>query len=190
MTKDTELRETPLTEETVFRGKLIDISHMEVALPNGKTSMREIVHHNGGVGVVAVNDQGEVTLVRQHRIAPDLLMLEIPAGKLDSKTENPLLAARRELEEETGLRAQHMELLTAMIPTPGYCTERIHLYLATGLSQHAAHLDADEFLGVTRMPMDEAVEKAARGEFPDAKTALGLLMAAHRLSGGCDTTRE
>ena len=181
MTQDANLREIPLSEETVFKGRLIDVSHMQVQLPNGKTSSREIVHHHGGVGVVPVDDHGNVTLVRQYRAALGALMLEIPAGKLESKEEDPLLAAIRELEEETGLRAAQMAFLTAAVPTPGYCTERLFLYLATGLSQHSAHLDADEFLDVVHMPLSEAIDRVMSGELTDAKTVIGLLMAKELL---------
>ena len=181
MHDDTHLREIPISEKPVFDGLLIRVSHMQVRLPNGETSQREIVHHNGGVGIVAVDDEGQVTLVRQHRIALDEVLLEIPAGKLDGPNEDPLSAARRELEEETGLQAERIELLISSIPTPGYCTERLHLYLATGLSQHQAHLDKDEFLSVVKMPLAEAIERTMRGELCDGKTALALLMAQNRL---------
>lgn len=154
---------------------------MQVALPNGQTSLREIVHHNGGAAVVPVDGEGHVTLVRQHRIALDQMTLEIPAGKLDRPCEDPEKAALRELEEETGLRAAQVELLTRMLPTPGYCTEVLHLYLATGLTPCRPHLDADEFLDVVKLPLAEAVAMVDRGELPDGKTALALLMAWQRL---------
>ena len=176
------LREIPFREETVFQGILIQVSHMQVKLPNGGASLREVVHHNGGVGVVPVDAEGNVTLVRQYRIAIDQITLEIPAGKLDTADEDPLLAAHRELEEETGLRAGRMIPLTATIPTPGYCNERLSLYLATGLSQHQAHLDPDEFLRVVKMPLAEAIRRVMRGELCDAKSALALLMAERLLS--------
>ena len=176
------LQETPIQDQTVFRGLLFDVSHMQVRLPDGTTALREIVHHNGGVGVVAVDEEGLVTLVHQHRIAIDAITLEIPAGKLDSKEEDPLSAAKRELEEETGLQAETFQWLTTSVATPGYCTEKLHLYLATGLSQHQAHLDPGEFLQVVKMPLNEALQRVMAGEIPDAKTALGLLMAKERLA--------
>ena len=178
MEDDSRLLETPIDEETVFRGKLIDVSHMRVRLADGRTALREIVNHHGGAAVVPVDGEGYVYMVRQHRVAPNEVMLEIPAGKLDAPGEDPRACAIRELEEETGLRADTVRLLTHMLPTPGYCTERLGLYLATGLTQHERHLDADEFLRVERMPLCEAVERVMRGELTDAKTALGLLMAA------------
>ena len=176
-----ELREVPLSEEVVYRGGLVSISEMKVRLPNGRTSLREIVHHNGGVGIVAVDDKGDVFLVRQYRIAPGLFTLEIPAGKLDFSAEDPLCAARRELGEETGLQAEHMEFLMTILPTPGYSTEKLHLFLATGLSTGQVHHDTDEFLSVVRMPLEQATRHAMNGRFADAKTALALLVAGVRL---------
>ena len=181
MNESIELREIPFRDETVFQGILIRVNHMMVKLPDGRTAKREIIHHNGGVGVVPVDADGNVTLVRQHRIALDQVMLEIPAGKLDSADEDPLLAAHRELEEETGLRAERMVPLITTIPTPGYCNERLFLYLATGLSQYQAHLDADEFVRAVKMPLSKAVSMVMRGELCDAKSALALLMAERML---------
>ncbi len=178
-----QLREVPISDERVFHGVLIDVRHQKVTLPSGGTSLREIVCHHGGAAVVPVDAHGQVTLVRQYRIALDQVILEIPAGKLNGPDEDPLLAAQRELKEETGLRAQHIELLTAMVPTPGYCTERLHLYLATGLTPSKPHLDADEFLEVVTMPLGEAVQRVKNGELTDAKTALALLLADLRLRG-------
>ncbi len=175
------LRETPIGEEPKFDGILIDVSHMTVTLPNGKTALREVVHHKGAAAVVPVDEQERVYLVCQHRVVVDAMMLEIPAGKLDYIGEDHALCAVRELEEETGLRAEKMEFLSHIITTPGFCTEKIGLYLATGLSQHEAHLDADEFLNVVIMPLKEAVSRVMSGEINDAKTALGLLMAWQKL---------
>ena len=180
---DAGIREIPLSDELVFHGALIDVTHMQVRLPNGRQALREVVRHKGAAAVVPVDADGFVTLVRQHRVVVDQVTLEIPAGKLDHAGEDPLACAHRELEEETGLHAQHMELLSPMITTPGYCTEKISLYLATGLSRHEAHLDEDEFLNVVRMPFAEAVERVMSGELCDGKTAMGLLMAWHRLGG-------
>ncbi|MDD3336381.1 MAG: NUDIX hydrolase [Eubacteriales bacterium] len=181
MTNDNQLKEIPISDETVFSGVLINVSHMQVRLPDGRTALREIVHHKGGAAVVPVDECENVYLVRQHRVAIDLLTLEIPAGKLDFAGEDPLKGAIRELQEETGLKAQRMELLTHMVATPGFCTETLGLYLATGLSQHEDHLDEDEFLRVEKLPLREAVARVMSGELRDAKTALGLLMAWQKL---------
>jgi len=183
MNPDQNLREIPLSDKTVFEGILIDVSHMQVRLPNGNTAAREIVHHKGAAAVVPVDAEGNVYMVRQHRVALDLMTLEIPAGKLDYVGEDPYDCAVRELEEETGLRAESMELMTHVVTTPGFCTETIGLYLATGLSQHEDHPDQDEFLFVEKLPLKEAVDRVMSGEFRDAKTALGLLMAWQKLHG-------
>ncbi len=178
------IREEVLSEETRFDGVLIRVEHWRVRLPNGKTALREVVRHPGAAAVVPVDAQGIVTLVRQHRPAIGAMTLEIPAGKLDHLGEDPFACAQRELREETGFSAEHWRHLTTVETTPGYCDERIALYLATGLTSGAMQLDADEFLRVERMPLAEAVARVMRGELADAKTALGLLMADRVLSGG------
>lgn len=177
-----ELREIPLHEQTVYHGGLFDVTRREVRLPNGSTAGREIVRHAApAASVVPVDAEGYVYLVRQYRAGCDILTLEIPAGKQDSAEEDNLVCAVRELSEETGLVAERMELMMTLVSTPAFCNERIGLYLATGLSQHGAHLDRDEFLNVERVPLAEAVGRVMSGEICDAKTALGLLMAARRL---------
>lgn len=176
-----ELRELPIYRKTVYRAGIIDVDEMEVSLPNGNHANRVIVVHKGAAAVVPVDDEGNVYLVRQHRVALDQMLLEIPAGKLDYVGEDPFNAAIRELKEETGLEAEHMEFLINAITTPGFCTETIGIYLATGLSQHENRLDPDEFLNVEKMPLEKAVDAVLRGEFRDLKTACGLLFAWEKL---------
>ncbi|MBR1585281.1 MAG: NUDIX hydrolase [Clostridia bacterium] len=178
---DDALKETFLSKEEIYNGAIIKVEKWQVSLPDGKRAAREIVRHNGASAIVPVDAQGNVTLVRQHRIAIDKFTWEIPAGKLDSPTEDPFDAAKRELEEETGLQAQHWQLLTRINTTPGFCNERISLYLATGLSQHPSHPDSDEFLQLTKLPLDEAVALCMAGEINDSKTLIGLLMAQKAL---------
>ena len=179
---DSQLRETFLSGEEIYPGKIIRVEKWQVALPNGDTAMREIVKHNGASAIVPVDGAGMVTMVRQHRVAIDKCTWEIPAGKLDSPTEDPFDAAKRELEEETGLQAEHWQKLTSMYTTPGFTNERITIYLATGLSQHPSHPDADEFLRIKKIPLDDAITQCMSGEIQDGKTLVGLLMAKQVLS--------
>ena len=179
---DEQLKEVYLSREDIYDGAIIKVEKWQVALPDGRTAVREIVKHKGAAAIVPVDDKGYVTLVRQHRVAIDEFTWEIPAGKLDDAAEDPFDCARRELEEETGLRAEHWQKLNHVVTTPGFCTEKIALYLATGLSRHEAHPDADEFLNLMSIPLQEAVNYVMTGEITDAKTCLGLLMAEKVLS--------
>ena len=179
---DQELKEIFLDGQVVFPGTLIRVEHWNVRLPNGETALREIVCHRGAAAVVPLDEDGNLILVRQHRIAVDRLTLEIPAGKLDSPEEDPLLCAKRELSEETGYNARSWEKLTCLETTPGFCNERIHIYLATGLTPGDTHPDDDEFVATVRMPLKEAVERVMSGEFRDGKTALAIMMAAYKLA--------
>lgn len=178
---DDALRETFLSSEEIYPGKIIKVERWQVSLPNGQTALREVVRHNGAVAIVPLDAAGRVTLVRQHRVAAGRFTWEIPAGKLDTPQEDPFLAAQRELEEETGLQARQWKKLTCIDTTPGFCTERITIYLATGLSQHQAHPDDDEFLHLAQMPLHEAVSLCMAGELRDAKTIVGLMMAQRAL---------
>ncbi len=179
---DASLLETLVSKEVVYPGAIIRLEHWDVTLPNGHHALREVACHPGASAVVAIDDQGRVMLVRQMRIAVGRLTTEIPAGKLDSAEEDPLDCAKRELSEETGLQADSWEKLTCMETTPGFCNERIHLYLATGLHSGQSHPDEDEFVDVTRMPLRQAVENVLNGTFRDGKTCLGIMMAAAKLA--------
>ncbi len=178
---DDALREVFLSGEEKFHGKIINVEHWQVSLPNGKTALREVVRHNGAAAIVPVDDEGYVTLVRQHRVVAGRFTWEIPAGKKDTPDEDSFYCAQRELEEETGLVAENWKLLSNIDTTPGFCTERIALYLATGLSQRNTHPDEDEFLHITRIPLSEAVALCLKGELRDSKTVIGILMAGQIL---------
>ena len=179
---DSRLTETILDQQVVFPGHIIRLEHWHVRLPNGDTALREVACHPGASAVVALDENEQVILVRQERIAVGRLTLEIPAGKFDHPGEDPLICAQRELSEETGLTAESWEKLTVMDTTPGFCNEHIHLYLATVLRQGEKHPDADEFVDVTRLPLTEAVARVMDGTFRDGKTCLALLMAARKVS--------
>ena len=179
--RDEDMKETFLSSEEIYPGRIIHVEKWQVALPNGQTALREIVRHNGAAAIVPVDEEGRVTMVRQFRAAVGECMWEIPAGKLDSPTEDPFHAAKRELEEETGLQAENWQLLTSMFTTPGFCNEKIAIYLATGLSQHPSHPDEDEFLGLKKIPLEDAIAQCLSGEIRDGKTLAGLLLAQQAL---------
>lgn len=179
---DQELKETFLDGQVVFPGKIIRVEHWHVRLPSGEIALREVACHPGASAVVPLDEEGNIILVRQHRIAVGRLTLEVPAGKLDSPDEDPLDCAKRELSEETGYVAGQWEKLTCLETTPGFCNERIHIYLARGLSQGKTHPDEDEFVATVRMPLSEAVERVMSGELRDGKTALAIMMTAHKLA--------
>ncbi|MDO4836993.1 MAG: NUDIX hydrolase [Clostridia bacterium] len=179
--QDSELRENVISREVIYPGKVIHVEKWQVTLPDGGQAPREIVLHRGASAVVALDEAGNIILVRQHRVAIDRITLEIPAGKLDTADEDPFLCAKRELEEETGLHAEDWEKLLVLDTTPGFCNEHIHLYLATGLHAGEKHPDADEFIAAQRMPLTEALQKVLRGEFHDGKTVVGILMTAQKM---------
>lgn len=166
--------EEKLDSREIFDGRVIRVTVDTVRLENGRTSTREVVHHHGGAGVAALNDKGEIYLVRQYRYALDRELIEIPAGKLEAG-EDPFQAARRELSEEAGLTADHWRDLGFIIPTCGYCSEIIWLYAAKGLADVRQHLDADEFLSVFTMPLDEAARQVLDGRITDSKTVAAVL---------------
>ncbi len=171
-----------VSEVELQKGVIMDMAHRMVKLPNGKEALREIAYHSGAAAVVPVDADGNVYLVYQHRSVINKVTLEIPAGKMDEGETDPTSCAVRELSEETGLVAGNMVELIRMDSTPGFCTEYVTIYLATQLTKKQSHTDADEFLGVIKVPLAEALKRVERGELTDAKTALGILMAARKLN--------
>ena len=171
--------DTVLASRHAYRGRLISLRVDTLRTAGGHTVEREVVEHPGAIAIVALDDAGRVLLVRQYRHPVGRATLEVPAGTLHAG-EDPTLCARRELAEETGLAARDWRLLTRICPSPGYCTEAIWLYLATGLHVAAepGTPDADEDITVERLPLAEALDRIARGEIADGKTAVALLLAA------------
>lgn len=164
----------------ILRGRIFDVVREVVELPSGLRQELTIVRHPGAVGVVALQADGRVTLVRQYRHAIGRELLEIPAGRLEPG-EAPHRAALRELEEETGYRAGSLESLGSFFPAPGFCSEELHLFLARELAwagpERAAH-DVDEELATEFLPLPEALERCSQ----DAKSWIGISRAVARLS--------
>ena len=171
-----ELKETPVSSELIYDGRIVRLMKDKVELVNGRIATREIVDHPGGVGFVPIDGDGNVYFVRQYRYAAGSTVLEIPAGKLE-RGEDPFSCAKRELREETGFSAGEYVYLGNFYPTPGYCKEKLHVYLALELTAGKTDPDEDEFLNVEKYPFSEALRLAVSGELPDAKTLIGLLLA-------------
>lgn len=165
-----------------YTGRVINLDVDLVRFPDGSTGELEMVRHPGASAIVPfLSDPAgadpQVLLIKQYRYAADGFLYEIPAGRLDAD-ESPEECARRELLEETGCTTERLTLLTSMFTTPGFTDERIHLFLASGLTRGAARREADEFIEVEVLPLSIALRMVERGEITDAKTALGLLFAA------------
>jgi len=160
----------------IYRGRVVNLGVETVTLPNGATVELEVIRHQGASAVVPLQEDGTVLLIRQYRHAAGGFIYEIPAGKLDPG-ENPLACAERELEEETGRRAGHLEHLLTFFTTPGFTDEIIHIYLATELIPGVQNLEHDEVLEVVEMPLEHALQRIADGTIRDGKTIIGLQTA-------------
>jgi ADP-ribose pyrophosphatase len=170
-----DLTEKMVSSETIFEGKIVKLTLDKAELPNGRIAGREVVYHPGGVAILALDEENQVSLVRQYRYPVGQVLLELPAGKLDHPGEDCLPGAKRELSEETGLEAEEWTYLGYILASPGFCTEALHMYLARGLKRSAQHLDEDEFLDVVTMPFDTLVAQVMDGTIIDAKTVATTL---------------
>jgi len=177
-----DFTEKILSEKQIYKGKLLDVRKYEVVLPNGLKSGREVIKHIGASAVLAVDDEKNILLVRQYRFAAGDHLMEVPAGKFDRHGEDPLECARRELEEETGKKAEFWNYLGYILTTPGFTDEKIHLFLAKGLFDGKANPDSDEFIQIIRVPLDEFEKMITQGTINDAKTI--AVYARAKLSGG------
>lgn len=157
-----------------FKGRVINTRVDDVLLPDGSLSTREIVEHNGGVGIIALTDDNQICLVRQYRHPYGEVIYEIPAGKLEIG-EEPISCGRRELKEEAGYTASDWRDLGVVYPTPGYCAEKIYLFLATHLTLGETQLDEGEFVESINLPLEKAVQMVLSGEIRDAKTQIAIL---------------
>lgn len=167
-----ELEERTVSTKTIYSGKIIRVELSEVELPNGNKAVREAVRHSGGAAVLLVQN-GKALLERQFRFPYGKVIWEIPAGKLNVG-EDPEAAARRELEEETGFRAEGLKKLTQIYPSPGYTDEIIYIYCAERAQALSQHLDEDEFINCSFIPLEECVRMTESGEICDAKTIAAI----------------
>ncbi len=174
------LFEKTISSEPIFDGKIIKVRKDKAELENGENVTRELVIHPGGVCIVPVTDSGEILMVKQFRYPFQTVLTELPAGKLEFG-EDHRAAGLRELKEETGAVCEKFEYLGVCYPSVAYLTEKIHMYLATGLTFEKQSLDADEFLDVVKVKFEDAVKMVMDGELPDAKTQCAILKAAKLL---------
>jgi len=172
---DETMVEKQIRHEVIYTSPSYQFCVDQVELPNGAPGVREYVKHPGGVAILAVNDNRQCVMVRQYRHAVHLLCDEIPAGKLDKiPGETPLDAARRELREETGLLAENWTELGYIYPSPGICSERLHLFFASGLQSVERELDDDEFIQVLWVPLEALSQGIADNRITDVKAIAAL----------------
>ncbi len=175
------VKQTPefLDSTKVFSGRVFDVT-VDTVREGDKTYVREVVHHRGSAVILPAFDDGTIALVRQYRHPTVKYMLELPAGGLDDR-ERPEEAAARELEEELGLVAGKLEKLCEFFVSPGFCAEKMWLYLATDLTETTKRPEDDEVIEVVRLPIKRALQMITDGEIEDAKTIIGLMLAAPRI---------
>ncbi len=168
-----------LDSKKAFSGRVFNVT-VDTVREDDKTYERDVVHHPGSAVILPVFDDGTIALVRQYRHPAVRYLLELPAGTLNDK-ERPEAGAARELEEELGLVAGKMEKLSEFFISPGFCEEKMWLYLATDLTETQQRLEEDEMIEVVRLPIDRALQMITDGEIEDAKTIIGLMLAAPRI---------
>ena len=178
-----DLTEKTLKKNYIYEGRIITVRRDDALLPDGSQSIREVVEHPGGVCIAPLTADGELVFVEQFRYPYSEVVLELPAGKLE-KGEDPFEAGKRELEEETGCVADNYFDCGKFYPSPGYCGQIIHLYAASGLHKTHMHPDADEFLKVSTIPLDKAVEMVMNNELRDGKTQTLVLKVANLIKEG------
>lgn len=181
--RDADGRFTTVASQEIFRGAILAVRVDTVTMPGGGTARREIVEHQPAVAVVALDERGDVVLIEQYRHALRRRLWELPAGLMDVPGEEPLACAQRELREETGLAAENWSMLVDLASSPGFTTEMIHVFLATGLREVGAPpaVDEEADLRVRRLPLEEAVDAVFRGEIINATAVAGLLAAAQAI---------
>ena len=165
----------------IANGRVIDYYQDTMQMPDGSTVKWDLIDHDGAADVVAVREDGKLLMVRQYRNPLERQTLEIPAGKLNTRDEDPRIAAERELGEETGYVCDDIEYLTTIYTTVAFCNEKIGLYLAKGLKdRHPQHLDEDEYIDLEAYTLDEVRQMIYEGKIQDAKTIIGILLYASK----------
>ncbi|HOB15553.1 MAG TPA: NUDIX hydrolase [Defluviitoga sp.] len=169
-----KLKEEEISKEIIFKGKILNLEMYNVRLPNGNISTREVVEHPGAVAILAIDEEDNVYLVKQYRFPIRKILIEIPAGKFDSPDEDPLECGKRELAEETGMKAKEWIYLGYIYTTPGFSNEKIHLYVAKRLDNVGSEPDDDEFVEVLKVNIHEVEQMIENGEIIDAKSICAL----------------
>jgi ADP-ribose pyrophosphatase len=173
---DKKLYEEKVDSKEIFKGKILKLYFDQVRLPNNKISTREKIEHPGAAAIVPINKENEVILVRQYRYPIDAILLEIPAGKLDSK-EPAIECARRELKEEVGVEGGKFIHLAHIFTSPGYSDEKMDIYLVLEFEEKENKLEDDEFLHIIKVKFKDCLDMIKNGEINDAKSIIGIMMA-------------
>ncbi|MBD8031927.1 MULTISPECIES: NUDIX domain-containing protein [Solibacillus] len=178
-----KFEEKTIHSESIFKGKVISLKVDDVKLPNGETGKREIINHPGAVAVIAITENNKILFVEQYRKALERSIVEIPAGKME-KGEEPIVTARRELEEETGYTSEDLKFVQAFATSPGFADEVIHIYVAEKLKKLdiPVDLDEDEFVDLMELSLEEAEAMVADGRIFDAKTAFAVLWVKMKMN--------
>ncbi len=174
------MSEVVVSSEVRYQGRVLNLRLDEVRLPGGGTLVREVIEHAQAVSIIPVDEQGQVYLVRQHRVGSGGPLLEIPAGTVE-EAEEPLACARREIQEEVGRAAGRWDALGSFYLAPGYSTEFMHFYLARDLRESRREADFDEDIQVEVADLGQALHRVLGGEPSDVKTVAGLMLAWARL---------
>lgn len=166
--------EPTIEREYIYRGKILNLRVDKVSIFNGNTSTREIIEHNGGVGIVALNEKKQLILVKQFRKPFEDVLIEIPAGKIE-KDEDPKICGIRELEEETGYKTEDMTLMHEIYPSPGFASEILYIYFCDKITKGKSSPDEDENLEILEVDYSDALEMVYNGTIKDAKTIVGIM---------------
>lgn len=187
-----DLKETEISSQPIFKGRIVDLSVRTIKLPNGETSTREIVKHQPAAAVIAINEQKQMLLVKQWREAIKALTLEIPAGLIDETDASPLDAIKRELNEEGGYRADYWEKVTEFYSSVGFTDEKLYIYYCDTMTklENKRSLDKDEFLTAEWYSLDQLKKLLSEGKIVDAKTIYAITVWENMLLTSSQDTKD